>query len=154
MRVRKFHKEDLPAVLRIQAENKNAAQWLARDYEGLEYDPHGLLLVAELDTTIPPTVVGFVALHRIMDEAEVRNLAVDCEHQHRGYARALLAESCKRLTEAGARKVFLEVRSSNQAAFNLYSSAGWALHSQRKSYYRDPSEDAVIMALDLFPRVA
>jgi [ribosomal protein S18]-alanine N-acetyltransferase len=153
MRIRKFHKEDLPAVLRIQAENPIAAQWLARDYERLNDDSHGLILVAEPETATPASVVGFVATHRIMDEAEIRNIAVAREHQRRGIARALLAETCKRLTEAGARRIFLEVRTSNQAAFKLYCSAGWGLHSMRKSYYNNPAEDAYILALELFPRV-
>lgn len=153
MRVRKFHKEDLPAILRIQAENPTAAQWLARDYESLDQDPHGLLLVAEPETATPSAVVGFVAIHRIMDEAELRNIAVAREHQRRGIARAMLAETCKRLTESGARRVFLEVRISNQPAFKLYCSAGWGLHSMRKGYYAYPAEDAYILALELFPRV-
>lgn len=152
MRVRKFHKEDLPAILRIQAENRTAAQWLARDYENLAGDPHGLILVAEIETATTPTTVGFTALHRIMDEAEIRNIAVARQHQRRGIAKALLAETCRRLTEVGARRIFLEVRSSNQAALNLYQTAGWALHSQRKSYYRDPSDDAIILSRELFTR--
>jgi [ribosomal protein S18]-alanine N-acetyltransferase len=152
MRVRKFHKEDLPAVLKIQAENPTAAQWLARDYEGLNDDPQGLVLVADLDTATSPAVVGFVAVHRIMDEGEIRNIAVAVQHQRKGMAKALLAETCKRLTEVGVRKIFLEVRTSNRPAFKLYSSAGWALHSARKGYYKHPEEDAYILALELFPK--
>lgn len=153
MRVRKFHKEDLPSILKLQAENITAAQWQPRDYEDLDASPHGLLLVAELDTATSPAVVGFVAAHRIMDEAEIRNIAVAIEHQRRGIARAMLAETSKRLTEAGARRIFLEVRTSNKPAFKLYSSSGWALHSQRRNYYREPMEDAYILARELFPKV-
>jgi ribosomal-protein-alanine N-acetyltransferase len=47
--------------------------------------------------------------------------------------------------------VFLEVRASNKPALSLYCSVGFALHSLRKGYYRDPDEDAYVLALELYP---
>ena len=41
--------------------------------------------------------------------------------------------------------VSLEVRESNRPARNLYESYGFAAEAVRKGYYRNPSEDAVIM---------
>ena len=153
MKIRQFSKEDVHAVLAIQAKCPQVAPWLERDYLRLADEPGGIILVAELETMEPPKVLGFAAFYRIIDEAELRNIAVDPEHQRQGVGRALLGEASKRLMEAGAKRILLEVRPSNKAALGLYYSAGFGLRSLRKDYYRDPQEDALVLALELFPPV-
>lgn len=151
MKIRQFEKEDLPEILAIQARSPQAAQWPEVDYERLAQDPRGVILVAELETITPVKVLGFAAFHRIIDEAELQNIAVDPAHQLQGVGRALLAEGRRFMLEAGAKRIFLEVRQSNQPALALYYSAGFHLHSQRKDYYHEPHEDAYVLALELFP---
>ncbi len=151
MKIRTFAKEDLWALLAIQQKCTGAAQWLDSDYLRLADDPRGLVLVAELETTDPAKVLGFAAFHRVIDEAELQNFAVDPEHQHQGAGSALLEEGRKRLLEVGAKRVYLEVRASNKTALGLYYSVGFGIHSLRKDYYRDPQEDAYILCLELFP---
>lgn len=151
MKIRQFTKEDLPAFIAIQAKSPEAARWLEPDYVRLDEDPGGMILVAELETMTPPKVLGFAAFHRVIDEAELRNIAVDPEHRHQGVGKALLEKARKRLLEAGAKRVFLEVRASNKPALGLYYSVGFGLHSQRKDYYRDPPEDGYVLSLEIFP---
>lgn len=151
MRVRLFGKQDLAAVMAVQARNPLAAQWPELEYVRLTDDPRGTILVAELETMTPGKVLGFAAFYRIIDEAELRNVAVDPAHHHQGIGKALLAEGRERLLRAGAKRVFLEVRQSNKAALALYYSAGFGLHSQRKDYYHDPREDGYVLSLELFP---
>jgi len=146
MKIRDYAKEDLPAVLAIQGECPQAAQWLAADYTNT---PGPLLLVAEVEAA--SKVAGFVAFHQVLDEADLRNLAVLPEHRRRGVARALLEAACHRLQQAGTKRLFLEVRVSNEPALSLYSSLGFVLHSRRKNYYRDPDEDAYVLCLELSP---
>ena len=80
--------------------------------------------------------------------AELKN---DCSHFHvavlpgyrrRGAARALLLESFR---ENGANCIFLDVRESNTIAIKLYESLGFRDTGVRKSYYSNPTEDAVLM---------
>ena len=151
MKVRQFDKQDLPEILAIQAKNPQGAQWPELEYLRLADDPRGMILVAELETMTPVKVLAFAAFHRIIDEAELRNIAVDPAHHHQGVGRVLLAEGRQRLLEAGAKRIFLEVRQSNKPALALYYSVGFGLHSQRKEYYRNPPEDAYVLALELFP---
>lgn len=151
MKIRPLAKEDLPAILVIQDRNPQAARWIGRDYTRLAEEPGGTILVAELETMTPPKVLGFAAFHRVIDEAELRNLAIDPEHQHQGVGKALLEVARKRLMEAGAKQIFLEVRPSNKPALGLYYSVGFGLHARRKDYYRDPQEDAYVLSLHLFP---
>jgi len=148
MRIRKASDDDLEAIARIQRETPQAAQWTQADYASLAGDPLGLILVAELDTTTPPRIMGFAAFHHVMDEAELRNMAVDPAHQGQGVGRELLAEARRRLLEQGVKRIYLEVRASNVAAQQLYYSAGFALRSRRKDYYSNPREDGLVLALE------
>ena len=45
----------------------------------------------------------------------------------------------------GLETVFLEVRSRNTAAINLYTAYGFKRVGVRKGYYKNPDDDAVIM---------
>lgn len=150
MRIRKFDKSDRAAILAIQAKCPTAAPWVEADYDRLGTRPHGLILAAELETATTPKVVGFAVFHRIIDEAELLNLAVDPEHQHQGIARGLLENARDRLRKLGTKRIFLEVRPSNKPALGLYYSIGFALHSMRKGYYQNPPEDAYVLCLQIF----
>ena len=151
MLIRAFADDDLSAVHTVQLQCPHAAQWREEDYLRLAGIPGGMILIAQVATAGPPEVVGFAAFHRVSDEAELHNLAVNPAHRRRGAARALLQEGIRKLREAGARRVFLEVRASNHAAVGLYASAGFTLHATRRGYYQNPVEDALVMALDVIP---
>lgn len=150
MKIRQFAREDLTTILAIQKSTPLAAQWSENDYLTLAGHPRGLMLVAEMETMQPPNVLGFAAFYRMLDEAELCNLAVHPEHQRRGIGRALLAEAQKRLTEAGVKHLYLEVRASNIPALKLYYSLGYSLLNLRKDYYRHPTEDACVLRCQLY----
>lgn len=149
MKTRQFERKDLQSILAIQNKAAGAARWKDADYLHLASQPGGMILVAELETMTPPKVLGFAAFQRLIDEAELRNIAVDPEHQRRGVGKALIFDARKTLLQAGTKRLYLEVRRSNKPALGLYYSAGFALLSERKEYYRDPPEDAYILSLDL-----
>jgi ribosomal-protein-alanine N-acetyltransferase len=151
MKVRVFVGEDLAALYAIQLKCPQAAQWRQEDYLQLARDPGGTILVAEVEDAKTQEITGFAAFHRVMDEAEVRNIAIDPLHQRRGMARALLTAGVRALEEFGVRKLFLEVRASNQPAIALYATAGFRLLHTRHDYYHDPIEDALVMACDIAP---
>ena len=151
MKIRDYAKEDLPAVLAIQSACPQAAQWLAADYAHLANNPGPLLLVAEVDVEAVPQVAGFAAFHQLFEDADLRNLAVAPECRRRGVARALIEAACHRLQQAGAKRLFLEVRVSNEPALLLYYSLGFVLHYRRKNYYCNPDEDAYVLWLELSP---
>jgi ribosomal-protein-alanine N-acetyltransferase len=151
MMIRPCIDDDLPAVYAIQLKCPHAAQWRQEDYLQLSRDSGGMILVAELAGGNLPEVAGFAVFHRVLDEAELRNIAIDPLHQRRGTARALLTEGIRTLQESGVRRLFLEVRASNQPALAFYASSGFRVLSWRHDYYKDPFEDAVVMALDIAP---
>ena len=151
MRIRLATTDDIRAILTLQHKAPEAAHWTQGDYQHLMQDPGGKILVAELDTMEPPKLLGFAAFHRIIDEVEVRNMAVDPEHRQQGIGRGLLVTAREHMLRAGAKRIFLEVRASNKSAQSLYYSIGFALHSVRKDYYREPQEDALVLAMELYP---
>ena len=145
MKVRACTDSDFAAVYAIQLKCPQAAQWRQEDYHQLAGDPDGTILVAEFEVANPPEIAGFAVFHRVMDEAELRNIAIDPSHQRKGMARALLEMGTRILHETGVRQLFLEVRASNQTAVAFYISAGFQLLYTRHDYYQNPVEDALVM---------
>ncbi|MGH4026708.1 MAG: ribosomal protein S18-alanine N-acetyltransferase [Pseudonocardiaceae bacterium] len=87
-------------------------------------------------------LIGYAGLARMGDEAEVHTLAVDPLHQGRGIGRALLRAL---LAHAVGATVFLEVRTDNHSAIELYRSEGFAVVGTRRGYYRPSGADAFTM---------
>jgi len=88
-------------------------------------------------------IAGYIIFSKVFDEAELIKIAVNTLYRNEGIG-ALLME--KMIEEAGDEAMyFLEVRSSNQSAIRLYEKYGFAEVGLRKNYYKDPTEDALIM---------
>ncbi|GFH40673.1 ribosomal protein S18-alanine N-acetyltransferase [Pseudolactococcus insecticola] len=85
-------------------------------------------------------LVGFLATSTVMDETEITNIAVLTGFQGQGIASRLMQQLA---TSDGT--IFLEVRASNLAAQKLYEKCGFVAYYQRKDYYQNPSEDAILM---------
>jgi len=90
-------------------------------------------------------VVGYSAVLRAADEAELANLAVEASVQGRGIGRALLSAALASAADDGVAAMYLEVRASNTAARHLYERLGFLAVGRRRGYYRQPDEDALVM---------
>jgi [ribosomal protein S18]-alanine N-acetyltransferase len=88
------------------------------------------------------SLVGYAGLARVGAQAEVHTLAVDPAHHRRGVGRALLRAI---LDRARGATVFLEVRTDNESAINLYRSEGFEVIGTRRRYYRPSGADAFTM---------
>ena len=88
------------------------------------------------------SLIGYVGLARVGVQAEVHTLAVDPTHHRRGIGRALLRAV---LDRAQGATVFLEVRTDNESAINLYRSEGFEVIGTRRRYYRPSGADAFTM---------
>jgi len=152
VRIRPFSRDDLTAILEIQNACRLTAGWPAREYERLACDPRGMILVAELKGQAPARLLGFSVSYRLDEEAELWNLAVAPRFRRQGVAKSLLQEASRRLSDAGVRKLFLEVRDSNTPALELYHSIGFTLLARRKDYYCNPREDALVLVSRLTSR--
>lgn len=93
----------------------------------------------------PSTIVGFAGLWMHVDEAHVSMIAVDPRYRRRHIAERLLVQLFEHAREHGAALMTLEVAASNQAARRLYVKYGFAVVGERRAYYEETGEDAVIM---------
>ncbi len=105
--------------------------------------------VAVLVATGGGEVVGYVVVVIGADEAELANLAVSARRRGKGVGDALLARASEVLRTRGVGWAYLAVRESNHRAMGLYRRHGFNEIGRHASYYRDPSEDALIFARDL-----
>lgn len=88
---------------------------------------------------------GLALLGRPPDqEAEVHTIGVDPEHQHRGVGRRLLRALLAHADARGA-ATYLEVRTDNQPAIELYRSESFEVLGVRRRYYQPSGADAYTM---------
>lgn len=139
--VRLAVREDLSVILEIANSTQTAATWSDRQYaEIFAENSSRKILVIETDGKLQ----GFVVVHIIGEEWEIENIVVAPQMQRRGLGHKLLKQLMKFAQINHATKVILEVRESNQAARNLYKKCGFGENGQRKNYYQNPSEAAVL----------
>ena len=72
--------------------------------------------------------------------------AVAPPERRRGIARWLLRFAMGRAARRGACRALLEVRAGNREAVALYESLGFRRLCLRREYYREPVEDALVLA--------
>jgi ribosomal-protein-alanine N-acetyltransferase len=82
----------------------------------------------------------------IVDEMHIMNVAVAPQARRQGLARWLLVFSMRKAAREGACRAYLEVRKSNREAQALYGGLGFRQAGSRRDYYREPTEDAVLLA--------
>ncbi len=99
-------------------------------------------LVAESDQR----VVGYIGYRSVLDEADITNVAVSPDLRRHGIGHELLERLLSLAGQKGICTIFLEVRISNTAAITLYQHAGFRACGQRKNYYTEPEEDALLMS--------
>lgn len=95
-------------------------------------------------------LLGYAGMLAVLDEADVTNIAVLPEARRRGVGRCLVEALIAEAVVRGVKLLHLEVRESNTVARALYESLGFVTDGRRKGYYRQPTEDAVLMTLVIF----
>ncbi|HSR40962.1 MAG TPA: ribosomal protein S18-alanine N-acetyltransferase [Longimicrobiales bacterium] len=146
LRIRPMEHGDVARVAELEAE-AFSNPWKPRTFRRLLERPGPELWVAELPGA---GVVGYFVLWAVEGEGELANLAVDTEHRRRGIGSALLDRVLERARAGGVRSLFLEVRVSNEEAVRLYERRGFEVIAERKAYYDQPKEDALVMMKNLW----
>jgi [ribosomal protein S18]-alanine N-acetyltransferase len=117
--------------------------WPERSFQfELTGNPTSRCWVAEQDGCL----VAMLVLWLIMDEAHIATIAVHPDYRRRGIGEKLLIFSLQQAKLEGAKRAFLEVRSGNTGAKNLYGKYGFIVDGIRKGYYKDNNEDAILMS--------
>ena len=91
---------------------------------------------------IDDKVFGYLMILDSIDVYEILAMATVEEYRNKGIAQELL-------DKIKTKDIFLEVRESNQTAINFYKKNKFKEISIRKNYYSKPTENAIIMKLEV-----
>ncbi len=94
-------------------------------------------------------VVGYGLLSVAAAEGHILNLVIKPDRQHQGLGRRLLMHLVEQAKKLNTKSVYLEVRRSNDIAYDLYIKTGFIVIGERKDYYPalDGREDALVLEL-------
>ena len=90
-------------------------------------------------------VIAYAGIMVLVDEAELLNIAVVPGYRNCGIAQRLMKQLVGEAKKAKAYRMLLEVRQSNEPAKCFYRKNQFVEIANRKNYYSNPVEDAIIM---------
>ena len=95
------------------------------------------------------TPVSYVGMLTVLDEGQIINVATNAAYRRQGLAEALLLALMGEARARALKTLSLEVRRSNLAAISLYQKLGFFVAGERRNFYNDPREDALVMICNL-----
>jgi [ribosomal protein S18]-alanine N-acetyltransferase len=138
--IAELRSDDLVAAIQIERES-GLSSGTIEDYSQKILDPKTILLAAHSSELL----VGFFSGRVLVDEFEILNLAVRSDLRRTGIGSALLKTALQKVKNCGLVRGWLEVRSTNYAAINLYQNHSFRHVGYRRNYYHSPPDDAVLM---------
>lgn len=133
--LRKFKTEDIAKVLRIEAEAFPKTAYSKSTFRSYAKSLPDGFVVLEVGTDVAGYIIFDTAGH-------IHSTAVKPLYRRRGFATMLF----KHAVTATQRRLWLEVRSTNQAAIGFYLKMGMQAVGRIPNYYGN--DDALIMVLD------
>jgi ribosomal-protein-alanine N-acetyltransferase len=137
---------DVPELLALERQSFTHP-WSEGNFREVVADPSPVtaLVLRESRGEGRTAVVAYCICQLVADELHILDLVVAAERRRQGLGRWLLGFALERAGRRGAARAFLEVRRSNEAALGLYRALGFRLLAERRDYYRDPGEDALVL---------
>lgn len=144
--------DNVPSIRALEQQAEGAAHWAEREYDALfaPEAPSRIALVAlDEDGSGAGPIHGFVIAQCALDDWEIENVVVSHSQRRLGIGTTLIQQLLVRARNQGATSVLLEVRESNLAARRLYERLGFSEEGRRKRYYKEPTEDALMLKFSL-----
>jgi len=173
LNIRRANAADVPALMELERHDATAAHWSPEQYERM-FSPAGdqgserIVLVVEdcnlvegigetpgetslgkNSTRNVSTMIAFLVANRVGTEREIENIVVAAGARRRGIATRLLGEFMAHARTEHPGSVSLEVRESNLAARALYRKIGFEEVGERRGYYANPTEAAIICSVTI-----
>ena len=120
-----------------------AEPWSAKSLELLTNDGIGVGMVCRKDGI----VCAYGGMLVAVDEGQITNIATHPDFRRMGYGKAVVEALIKYAKNNRLDSISLEVRESNKAAIDLYTSLGFKVEGKRKDFYTKPTEAALVMVL-------
>ena len=142
--IRRMTLEDVPIVHGIDMLSFSLP-WPERSFRfELAENPVSRCWVAESDGRI----MAMLVLWLIVDEAHIATIATHPDFRRQGMGEQLMIAALVSARNEGAARAFLEVRAGNAEALGMYKKYGFVVVAVRPRYYKDNSEDAILMNLE------
>lgn len=138
--LRPLRSDDLDAVLALEPVLFGSGAWSRRTYEEELETANRAYLAAEQDGEL----VGYAGV-ALDPEWNIMTIGVAPHARRQGIAAALLDRLVEIATAARGTELFLEVRSRDGGAQQLYRNAGFVPVALRRRYYQPEGADAVVM---------
>ena len=144
MNIRRMTLEDVPQVVAID-QASFSLPWPERSFRfEISENPASRVWVAEADGKVAGMIVAWL----LVDEAHIATIATHPDFRRQGIAHALLRYALDSMEREGATYAVLEVRAGNMSAQEMYRKLGFIESGRRPRYYKDNSEDAILMTLE------
>ena len=132
--------EDVLMVAEIEKECFSTP-WSEKAIKAVINDDLSHFIVAKIGNE----VVGYGGMYSVMGEGYIYNIAVKRKYRKFGIGTNIVNELVNYSKIKSLNFLSLEVRKSNTPAINLYSNCGFEKVGNRKNFYTNPLEDAIIM---------
>ena len=94
-------------------------------------------------------LIGYIIFHVSEDFTDIYKIFIRDNDKRKGYATELLNKVIEIAKRYNSKKIMIEVRSKNTNAINFYKKNGFEQISVRKDYYKNPTDDALILERSL-----
>lgn len=150
--VENVDRSDIPIIKEIETEC-GLSRWAIEDYYAELENPESVFLIVRFGKN----AAGFILARLITNkpevltdlsgenEAEIYNFAVREEFRRKKLGSVLLKSFIETAGKKSIAKIFLEVRKSNFGAIRFYQTNMFEQVGERRNFYSDPVEDAVLM---------
>ena len=118
--------------------NKFSSSWDVKSFKSDINDSKHF--VSKIDTE----VFGYISYRVVLDEVEIMNIVTREDARNMGIASSLLSYLIRNVN---ANKFNLEVNENNKVAIKIYKKFGFVEVGERKNYYNNGTENAVLMSL-------
>lgn len=145
---RSWNYDDILTVAEMEKRCFSEESWTFQMFASSFEQPGFFCELCEAEYDGQKKLAAYGCVQCVEDTADLMTIAVAPEYRGRGLGRVMLRRLVGGARRRGAKKLFLEVRVSNDVAKRLYLNEGFERISVRKKYYPD-GEDAVVMVKEL-----
>ncbi len=135
--IQEMQLDDLEQVAEIERQNFSVP-WTENGFFSFLLRSDTLFLVAKEEDQI----LGYMGIMMVLDEGEITNVSVAQTARRRGVGRLLVQTMLDKMRRAGLTMI-------NTPAIRLYEQFAFVQDGERKNYYEEPTEDAVLMSCRL-----
>lgn len=143
--------EDLAPVLEIERKSY-PLPWTEDAFRQEMEKPFARFLVLTDDDT-DAVIAGYIVFWLMFDECHILNVTVHPDWRGLKFGTRLVRQTINEAMKRDAKRIFLEVRKSNQTAVSFYQTFGFFIDHVKKAFYAD-GEDAYFMQIYLEKRNA